>query len=179
VVSDEQKQPGEKEQMVARLTCAFEELGAAAREVEEWLKIKPPVVCICGSSRFVDRAAVVAWEFEKLGVLALGMHLLPAWYTNVEHHLAEHEGVAHVLDELHLRKIEMADFVYVVNSNDYIGLRTAIEIGHALKQEKPVYYAEPSGAEKEKLTTPRTPAEALADFKNATNKTAGANGGAA
>lgn len=111
------------------------------------LKIRPIIVCICGSSRFADIAAVKAWELEKQGILALGMHLLPKWYWEQtakvgDGHGAEQEGVAHILDELHLRKIEMADEVFIVNYEGYIGERTAIEIGYAKKLNKPVKYME-------------------------------------
>lgn len=108
-------------------------------------KVKPRIVCICGSSRFCDLAAVWAWEFEKQGEIALSMHLLPQWYWEntgkVGHsHGAEQEGVAHVLDELHLRKIDMADRVFVVNQGGYIGERTRIEIEYAKKLGKPITY---------------------------------------
>ncbi len=112
--------------------------------------VRPQIVCICGSSRFVDIAAVKAWEFEKRGIIALGMHLLPETYgTHMpdRHHFAEQEGVAPILDELHLLKIDMADSVFVVNKDGYIGERTAIEIAWAKNLGKPVEYMEP-------ITTP-------------------------
>lgn len=106
------------------------------------------IVCICGSSRFCDVAAVKAWEFEKQGIMALSMCLLPDWYhreTNkVETgHYTEQEGVAHILDELHLRKIDLADEVFVVNRRGYIGERTRTEIEYAKAHGKPVSYMEP------------------------------------
>lgn len=112
---------------------------------------KTQIICLCGSSSFCDVAAVKAWEFEKQGIMAIGMHLLPEWYheetqKKAGHHYAEQEGVAHILDELHLRKIEMADEVFVVNpvipghEHGYIGDRTRIEIAHALQFGKPVKY---------------------------------------
>lgn len=105
-------------------------------------KARPKIVCLCGSSFFRNVVAVKAWEFEKQGILALGMHLLPQWYTGVADHLAEHEGVAETLDELHLEKIQLADFVYVVNKGGYIGARTKIEIEFAESLGKPVEYME-------------------------------------
>jgi hypothetical protein len=108
---------------------------------------KPKIVCICGSSRFCDIAAVKAWEFEKQGVLALSMCYLPQWYHDAtgkseNGHYAEQEGVAHILDDLHLRKIDMADSVYVVNYNGYIGDRTRTEIAYAESLGKPIEYME-------------------------------------
>jgi hypothetical protein len=109
---------------------------------------RPKIICICGSSRFCDIAAVEAWNFEKQGIIAIGMHLLPQWYWEAtgkvgEGHAAEQEGVAHILDELHLRKIDMADEVFVVNFGGYIGHRTGIEINYALSVGKTVTYKEP------------------------------------
>lgn len=101
---------------------------------------KPEIVCICGSSRFIGMMAVKAWELEKIGVLTLSCHLLPSWYTDIPHHLAEAEGVAEILDELHLRKIDMADRVFIMNSENYIGERTAIEIKYAEDHGKPIDY---------------------------------------
>ena len=109
---------------------------------------KPKIICICGSSRFADIAAVHAWELEKKGNIVLGLHYLPEWYwkeTNKKGcgHGAEQEGVAHILDELHLRKIDMADEVFVVNEKGYIGERTNIEIKYARKLNKPIKYLVP------------------------------------
>lgn len=106
---------------------------------------RPQIVCLCGSSRLCDLAAVHAWNFEKAGVMAIGMHLLPHWYAEEtqkkeSHHFAEQEGVRAVLDELHLRKIDLADDVFVINPGGYIGDRTRIEIDYALSVGKPVKY---------------------------------------
>lgn len=43
------------------------------------------------------------------------------------------------LDALHLRKIELADAVFVVNPGAYIGDSTAREVVHAQRLHKPVY----------------------------------------
>ena len=105
-------------------------------------KIKPKIICICGSSKFCDVAAVKKWEFEKEGMIAIGLHFLPSWYTEQTHHVAEFEGVASILDELHLRKIEMADEIFIVNVNGYIGERTKFEIDYSKKLGKPISYLE-------------------------------------
>lgn len=104
------------------------------------MRKRPRVWCICGSSRFIDQIAVTAWEFEKRGVVTLGMHLLPSSYTDQADHQAEHEGIADKMDALHLRKIDMADQVYVVDVNGYIGESTRREIAYAERTSKPVHY---------------------------------------
>ena len=123
---------------------------------------RPKVVVLCGSSQFVDVMAVCAWLIEREEkAIAMGLHLLPWWYFHEEipHHLAEHEGVAEQMDQLHLCKIDLADEVFVVNKNDYIGNSTNLEILYA--QEKGVvirwYTHDPIGHKVDSLL-----AEALA-----------------
>lgn len=105
---------------------------------------RPRIVCISGSSRFIEEMAVAAWEFEKEGIIALGCHLLPRWYTEAADHLTEEQGIAEAMDELHLRKIDLADELYVVNVGGYIGQSTAREIAYAQANGKRVLYAEDS-----------------------------------
>jgi hypothetical protein len=103
----------------------------------------PKVVCMSGSSRFVDKMAILAWEMEKRGMIVLGLHLLPHWYKGVHaDHQAEAEGVREAMDELHLRKIDLADEVFVYNEEGYIGDSTRKEITYAETHEKPVRYLE-------------------------------------
>lgn len=106
--------------------------------------VRPKVICICGSTRFVGEMAVKAWELEKQGIIVLSPHLLPQWYAGVkEHHQAEAEGVSGTLDQLHLCKIDMADEVLVFNAGGYIGERTKVEVDYAKAKNKPISYLEP------------------------------------
>ena len=101
---------------------------------------KPKIVVLCGSSRFVDLMAVCAWIIERdEKAITMGLHLLPDWYPNCpDNHLAEHEGVADAMDELHLRKIDLADEIFVVNWQDYIGDSTNREIQYAVESGKAI-----------------------------------------
>jgi len=99
---------------------------------------RPRVVTLCGSSRFVEVMAVVAWLLERdEGVITMGLHLLPHWYSvePIPDHLAEVEGVADQMDALHLRKIEISDEIFVIDCDiggkPYVGESTAAEIRHA------------------------------------------------
>jgi len=63
------------------------------------MKTEPKVICICGSSRFIEEMAVWAWEAEKQNIITHRMHLLPHWYkTKAPDHMAEVEGVAEQMD---------------------------------------------------------------------------------
>lgn len=104
---------------------------------------RPEILCICGSSRFIEHMAVMAWELEKGGAIVLSLHLLPRWYCgDVDDHMAEAQGVADAMDELHLRKIDLADKVLVMNVGGYIGDSTRREIAYATRTGKPVAYLE-------------------------------------
>lgn len=97
------------------------------------------VVTMCGSSRFCDIMAVCAWMIEKEEqAITMGLHLLPDWYTQVGDHLAEAEGVADQMDELHLRKIDLSDEVFVVNFQHYVGESTQREVRYAMEKGKPI-----------------------------------------
>jgi len=98
------------------------------------------VVTLCGSSRFVDIMAVCAWLMERdERVITMGLHFLPRWYCGGDrHHIAESEGVAMAMDELHLRKIDLSDEIFVVNWSDCIGNSTRREIEYAKEHDKPI-----------------------------------------
>ena len=102
---------------------------------------KPKVVVLCGSSRFVDIMAVCAYIIERdEQAIVMSLHLLPNWYSfePIPDHLAEHEGVAKAMDELHLRKIDIADEIFVVNYEHYVGDSTANEVRYAQNLSKAI-----------------------------------------
>lgn len=111
---------------------------------------KPTIVCLCGSTKF--------WrEFQRAGlretlkgkiVLSIGA----ASGTDDEHfgNMApeEYTEVKKMLDELHLRKIEMADEILVLNTDGYIGESTRKEIRHAYILWKKIRWLEKEHAHK-------------------------------
>ncbi len=113
---------------------------------------RPQIITLCGSSRFCAEMAIMMWEFEKAGRIALGLHLLPQGYCEQKgmvpdkdgniHHIGEQEGVEDAMDTLHFKKIEMADSIYVMNVGGYIGESTAREIEYAKHLGKPISYYE-------------------------------------
>lgn len=111
--------------------------------------MRPKVVCFCGSSRFIVEMAILMWEWEKAGHITLGLHYLPSSYGEERgwgptfDHAAELEGLAEKMDELHKRKIDLADEIFVVNVGGYIGSSTRSEIEYAEAHGKSVKYLEP------------------------------------
>lgn len=106
--------------------------------------MKPKVITLCGSSKFVDIMSVCAWILERDELsITMGLHLIPEWYFEkefVSDHLAEHERCAEEMDKLHLRKIDMSDEIFVVDYQGYIGESTKKEISYAEMQGKRVRY---------------------------------------
>lgn len=98
---------------------------------------RPKVVCLCGSTRFGDayRDATRRETLEGNIVLSVGL-------------LGHAEGLDMdgplkvVLDQLHLRKIDMADEVLILNVGGYIGSSTRNELEYARKLGKPVRFLE-------------------------------------
>lgn len=110
----------------------------------------PKIICICGSTRFADLHAIARWEFEKTGEnICLMINYLPQWYAKEEFgegkndHFGEASGLKELLDDLHFRKIDLSDEIYIINHEGYIGESTRNEINYAIKNGKPVKYLEP------------------------------------
>lgn len=106
----------------------------------------PKIICLCGSTRFTEQMLVLQWQLTKQGLIVLSWCALPDSYTR-ESHIGDIEGVKEIVDEVHKRKIDLADEVFVLNINGYIGESTRSEINYAIKTNKPVEYLEqsPSG----------------------------------
>lgn len=103
---------------------------------------RPTIVCLCGSTRFYDEFQQANCDLTLRGEIVLSVGFYP--HTKTEH---EHgEGVGHdsadkaALDELHKRKIDLADYVLVLNVGGYIGDSTRSEIEYAERNNKPVKY---------------------------------------
>ena len=103
------------------------------------------IVCLCGSTGF--------WrEFQRAGlsetlagriVLSIG-----AVSGTDENHFgglpkAEYDGIKVMLDELHLRKIDLADEVFILNLGGYIGESTRRELEYAQRVGKRIRFLEP------------------------------------
>jgi hypothetical protein len=97
--------------------------------------MKPPIVCICGSTRFKQSwiAENARLTGERNIVLAVGL-----W----GHHERKYPDAEtkKMLDELHLRKIDLCDWVWVLDVGGYIGESTRNEIAYAEAHGKVVRY---------------------------------------
>lgn len=102
---------------------------------------KPEVVVLCGSTRFGEEFEKQNWRLtlERKIVLSIGV----LKHAPVGHHLGEALGMEDLLDELHLRKIDLADRVFVLNVDGYVGESTGREISYARSLGKPIDFLEP------------------------------------
>lgn len=105
----------------------------------------PEIVCLCGSTKFIDEYDNQMLRFTLDGkiVLTIGTH------RNSDENLARKyadnfENKKEMLDELHKRKIDLADRVFVINIGGYVGSSTRSEIAYAVKAGKPIEYLEPT-----------------------------------
>ena len=106
--------------------------------------MKPKIVCLCGSTRFTREMLIKQWEFTKQGYIVLTWCALPddCYLGENKAHIGDQEGVEELFDEIHKRKIDLADEVFILNVNGYIGESTRSEIDYAIQHGKPVRYLE-------------------------------------
>jgi len=97
---------------------------------------RPTIVCLCGSGRFREEFEQAEFDATLAGkiVLTIGCN------TKDIARDVDWQHVKPMLDELHLRKIDMADEVLVINPGGYIGESTSREIAYANKLGKPIKY---------------------------------------
>ena len=109
---------------------------------------KPTIVCLCGSTKFVDLYNEYRKTFTLKGEIVLTIELV---LPQSEREDPQHSNfeVKKMLDELHLRKIDLSDYIFVINKNGYIGESTAHEIAYAQKKGKLISFLEPLTPEKQ------------------------------
>lgn len=105
---------------------------------------RPPIVCLCGSTRFSEAYQRANFEETLLGriVLTIGCDMKSDESLFRSLGPDELEALRHQLDELHLRKIDLADEILVLNVDGYIGESTRREIKYAEDHGKRVRYLE-------------------------------------
>jgi len=97
------------------------------------------VVTLCGSTRFKD----AFMEAQKRLTLAGNIVISVGLFGHSGDNEVWTEGTKEMLDNMHKRKIDMSDGIYVINVGGYIGESTRSEIDYATKNGKTVEYLEP------------------------------------
>jgi hypothetical protein len=115
---------------------------------------RPVVTTLCGSTRFPDAFALANMHLSLQGRIVISVGML--------RHADEPRGARFLtsdgdettpekqgLDQLHFRKIDLSDGIYVVNVGGYIGSSTKREIAYAEAHGKTVEWMFPPGATNE------------------------------
>ena len=103
------------------------------------------VITLCGSTRFKDEFLQVQKELTLQGNIVISVGLFghagdfEVWENMNEGTLTK---TKEMLDDMHKRKIDMADEIFVINVGGYIGDSTKSEIEYAKEHDKIVRYLE-------------------------------------
>lgn len=97
------------------------------------------IVTLCGSTRFKEQFMEAQKRLTLEGCIVISVGLFV--------HSGDDEvwepGTKEMLDDMHLRKIDLADEIFVINVGGYIGESTRREIAYTTKTGKKVVYLEP------------------------------------
>ena len=106
---------------------------------------KYKVVTLCGSTKFKDEFIREQKRLTLQGYIVISVGLFghsgdnEVWENMDEGTLTK---TKEMLDDMHKRKIDMADEIFVINVGGYIGTSTKSEIEYAISQNKKVNYLE-------------------------------------
>lgn len=126
----------------------FGELWQTVEEQLRWQGVeeRPVVVCLCGSTRFWREFQAASLRETLAGRIVLSIGAASG--TDDEHFgnlpPEEYKRVKAELDDLHLRKIDLADEVLILNKGGYIGPSTSRELEYAQGLGKRVRFLEAS-----------------------------------
>ncbi len=101
------------------------------------------VITLCGSTRFKDEFMEAQKRLSLAGNIVISVGLFghsgddEVWDDMGEGARSE---TKQMLDDMHLRKIDMADEVFVVDVDGYVGESTQAEIEYATARGIPVRY---------------------------------------
>ena len=97
------------------------------------------IITLCGSTKFKDEFIAEQKRLTLEGNIVISVGLFGHSGDNE----VWEEKTKPMLDDMHKRKIDLADEIFVINVGGYIGSSTRSEIEHAKETNKPVNYLEP------------------------------------
>lgn len=100
---------------------------------------KYKVITLCGSIKFKDEFLREQKRLSLEGNIVISVGL----FEPSEDLKVWSESTKEMLGDMHKRKIDMADEIFVINKDGYIGQSTKSEIEYAIKNNKIVNYMEP------------------------------------
>lgn len=96
------------------------------------------IITLCGSTKFKEAFLKAQKDLTLQGNIVISVGLFghsgdnEVWTNNMKE----------MLDDMHKRKIDMSDEIFVINVDGYIGTSTQSEIEYALSKGKIVKYLE-------------------------------------
>ncbi len=99
---------------------------------------KYKVITLCGSTKFKEQYIETQKRLTLEGNIVISVGL----FGHSGDDEVWTEGTKDMLDDMHLRKIDMADEVFVINVGGYIGESTKREIAYAKENGKVVRFLE-------------------------------------
>ena len=96
------------------------------------------VITLCGSTKFKEDFLREQKRLTLEGNIVISVGLFGHSGDNE----VWSEGTKEMLDDMHKRKIDMADEIFVINVDGYIGTSTRSEIDYAISTGKPIKYLE-------------------------------------
>ena len=90
------------------------------------------VITLCGSTRFKDAFMAEQKRLTLEGNIVISVGL----FGHAGDDEVWSEGTKEMLDDMHKRKIDMADEIFVINKGGYVGESTRSEIGRASCRER-------------------------------------------
>ena len=98
------------------------------------------IITLCGSTKFKAEFIKAQRELTLHGNIVLTVGLFG--HADKEYESAITEEIKKMLDDMHLRRIDMSDEIFVINKNGYIGESTQREMNYAALNGKPIGYLE-------------------------------------
>ncbi len=101
---------------------------------------KYKVITLCGSTKFKDEFIEVQKRLTMEGIIVISVGLFG--HADGDYQTVLTEEVKVMLDDMHKKKIDMADEIFVINKGGYIGSSTNSEIEYAMGTGKKINYFE-------------------------------------
>lgn len=94
------------------------------------------IITLCGSTKFKEQFLEEQKRLTLEGNIVISVGLFGHSGDNE----VWAEGAKEMLDDMHKRKIDLSDEIFVINVDGYIGSSTNSEIEYAIKTNKTVKY---------------------------------------
>ena len=104
------------------------------------MKTKYEIITLCGSTKFKDDFIRIQEELTLQGKIVISVGIFGHADNKFGNEITP--DVKLMLDDIHKRKIDLSDSIYVINKNGYIGESTKSEIEYAKMTGKNIYYME-------------------------------------